>query len=277
MTPVTIHEIQCKSIINRSRISSIDYTVNPYTGCQHGCVYCYARFMSRYTKHHMVWGSYCDVKINAGEIIQKQIKRIPRGLVSLSTVTDAYQPAERKYRITRRILKVLAEHRFPVSVLTKSDLVLRDLDLLSSFDKEICDVGFSITSLNEKIRRIFEPHAPPIHRRIKALRDLHDAGIKTWLFLAPVLPISNQDTIISLLNAVSDHVDSILVDTLNIKCGNWSGIKNGLYSVDTGLLPKWKGILFIKESRMQYYRHVWKIIHSYCEKHQIPVQFCDIG
>lgn len=268
--------MQCKSIINRSRISGIDYTINPYTGCQHGCVYCYARFMSRYTKHHMGWGSFCDVKINAVEVIRSQMGKIPIGQVSLSTVTDAYQAAEKKYRITRAILIELADHRFPVSVLTKSDLVLRDIDVLSSFGRDACEVGFSMNTLNEKIRMTFEPRAPSAQRRIEALKILHESGIRTWLFLAPVLPFSSKETVTALLDAVRDHVDSILVDTLNIKCGNWAGIKNGLFACDAALLPKWKNILFLKEKRFQYYQFIWQIIHDYCEKNRIDVRFCDI-
>ena len=148
-----ITEIECKSILNRSRIPGIDYTINPYTGCIHGCVYCYARFMTRYTKHHLPWGQFCHVKINAPEILKKQLGKSKKGLASLSTVTDPYQSLERKYRLTREVLSQLLEREFPVSILTKSDLVLRDLDILRQFERNECEVGFSIATMEEEVRR----------------------------------------------------------------------------------------------------------------------------
>jgi DNA repair photolyase len=268
--------MQCKSIINRSRISGIDYTINPYTGCQHGCVYCYARFMARYTAHQMAWGSFCDVKTNALDILRKQIRKLPRGLVSLSTVTDPYQSVEEKCRITRAILAELAAHRFPVSVLTKSDLVLRDMDVLRSFKSEECEVGFSIAALDEKVRRTFEPQAPPVQRRIEALQKLHEAGIRTWMFIAPTLPFPGAESVVALLDAVRGHVDSVLVDTLNIKCGNWSGIIKALHAYNDALLPEWKAILFSKEKRLGFYQSIWRIIGTYCREYRINVRFCDI-
>src|SRR5512137_860276 len=99
-----IHEIACKSLLNKSGIPGFDYTVNPYTGCLHACAYCYARFMSRHTAHGMPWGSFCDVKVNALGILDKELGKRPKGLTSLSTVTDPYQSPEQKYGLTREIL-----------------------------------------------------------------------------------------------------------------------------------------------------------------------------
>ena len=190
---IEINEINCKSILNKSRIPDLDYTINPYTGCLHGCIYCYARFMTRYSKNQNQWGRFVDIKINAPDVLRKQLARAEKGLVSLSTVTDPYQAVEARYKITGKILKLLFEYRFPVSILTKSNLVERDIDILQQFEKKDCEVGFSISTLNDEIGKHFEPHAPSTTKRIQTLRIIHQAGIKTWAFLAPVLPVLTRD------------------------------------------------------------------------------------
>jgi DNA repair photolyase len=181
---VIVREIQAKSILSKSAIQ--DYALNAYIGCAHDCSYCYARFMKRFTGHGEPWGSFVDVKVNAPELLAREIARRKKGRVWVSGVCDAYQPLERTYRVTRRCLEILVAHAWPVTVQTKSPLVLRDLDLLrGAADVE---VGFTITTAHERIRRIFEPGAPPIPRRIEALGTLHAAGVATFVMVAPLLP-----------------------------------------------------------------------------------------
>ena len=150
---LTIREIRAKSILTKSGIPGIDYCINPYVGCAHGCRYCYATFMKRYTGHTEAWGSFVDVKINAPEILQRQLKRAKRGRILISSVTDAYQPIESKYKLTRQCLEILLQSQLPVDILTKSPLVLRDMDLIKKF-KDI-EVGITITTHEEKIICIF--------------------------------------------------------------------------------------------------------------------------
>ena len=161
---LVIKEKRARSILSKSGIPGIDYCINPYTGCSHGCKYCYATFLKRFTGHEEAWGSFVDVKINAPEILQRQMKNAPRGNIMISSVTDPYQPVEDQYKLTRQCLEVLLAYQFPVSILTKSSLVLRDLDLIKRF-KEM-EVGITITTDNDKIREIFEPNAPSIETRI---------------------------------------------------------------------------------------------------------------
>ncbi len=269
---LTISEVECKSIINRSRIPGLDYTINPYTGCQHGCVYCYARFMIKYTHHQTEWGSFVDVKVNGPEILRKQLAKLPKGLVSLSTVTDPYQALEKKYQITRQILIELLHHRFPVSILTKSNLVLRDMDILKQFDRNACEVGFSINTLNETTRSHFEPYAPSIRKRIESLKILHDEGIKTWVFLAPILPVLTLNSLHPLLDAIHNNVDVILVDRLNIKCGNWNRIAKVLKREYPSLFTEWKESCFSREKRSLYYHHIIHHIDEYCHQNNVHVQ-----
>jgi DNA repair photolyase len=204
-----IREIKVKSILSKSRIPGIDYCVNPYTGCFHACRYCYATFMKRYTGHTEAWGNFVDVKINAPEVLQKQLKRATRGNIIISSVTDAYQPVEAKYKLTRQCLEVLLHYQFPIDILTKSPLVLRDIGLIKQIkDRE---VGITITTDNEKIRKVFEPYAPSISARISALRTLRNNGISTYTFIGPVLPMNPE----VLLERISPYVDSIIIDRMN--------------------------------------------------------------
>ena len=123
-------EVRCKSILGSSGIGGMDYAVNPYIGCSHACAYCYARFMRRMGHPGEQWGSFVDVKVNAVERLREETEKRSTGKVLLSSVTDAYQPLEEKYQLTRSCLEILLDHGFSVDILTKSNLVLRDLDLL---------------------------------------------------------------------------------------------------------------------------------------------------
>ena len=173
---IKVLKIHAKSVLNRSKI--FDYCLNPFTGCQIGCVYCYARlFMRRYSGHREAWGKFVDVKINAPEILRKQLRKAKRGTIWISSVCDPYQPLEARFEITRNCLKELVDKEFPINIQTKSTLVLRDLDLLQEF--KTVEVGLTITTDNEQIAKYFEPGASSISQRINTLAKLHDAGIQT--------------------------------------------------------------------------------------------------
>lgn len=204
-----IKEIKVKSVLTKSGIPGADYCINPYVGCAHGCRYCYATFMKRFTNHTEPWGSFVDVKINAAEVLEKQLKRAERGSIIISSVTDAYQPIEARYKITRKCLEVLLHHQFSIDILTKSPLVLRDMDLIKRF-KDV-SVGITITTDDEGMRKVFEPNAPSISARINALRKLHDNGIETYAFIGPVLPTNPE----ALAKRIKPYADSIIIDRMN--------------------------------------------------------------
>ncbi|MBI5846590.1 MAG: radical SAM protein [Nitrospirae bacterium] len=204
-----IREIQAKSILSKSGIPGTDYCINAYVGCSHACVYCYATFMKKYTGHTEPWGAFVDVKVNAAELLRKQLQKAKRGHVMISSVTDAYQPIEVKYRLTRQCLEILFEHQFPVGVLTKSPLVLRDLDIIKGFDE--IEVGITISTDDEVMRKIFEPGAPPIEARINTLRKLKESGVKTYVFIGPMLPMNPE----VLSGKIGKYADSILISRMN--------------------------------------------------------------
>jgi DNA repair photolyase len=206
-----IQEISAKSILSKSQI--YDYVVNPYVGCSHSCRYCYAAFMKRFTGHKEKWGEFVDVKINASELLAGEIKKKRMGRVWVSGVCDPYQAAEKKYKLTRKCLGVLLENQWPVTIQTKSSLVLRDIELLVQFND--IEVGFSITTADDKIRKLFEPGASPIRERIHALDVLHSKGIRTFAMIAPILPKSE-----GLIEQLPGKVDHILIDRLNYSYAN---------------------------------------------------------
>jgi DNA repair photolyase len=194
-----IKEIKAKTILSKSQI--FDYALNAYVGCQHRCLYCYAKFMKRFTGHREPWGAFVDVKINAPELLARELKK-KKGRVWISGVCDSYQSVEGKYLLTRRCLEILVEQGWPVTIQTKSPLVLRDIDILKGAAD--AEVGFTITTSDEKVRRIFEPGAPPIAKRIEALRILHAEGIRTFVMIAPLLP--HAEGLVDMLSGIVDHV-----------------------------------------------------------------------
>ena len=178
---LTVREVRCNTLLHPLAYrDSTGYTANLYKGCTHGCVYCYAPSL---THDERRWGSYVDVKVNAPQVLERELRGLRKDEVFLSSASDPYQPVEARYGVTRRCLEVLRRNRYPVSILTRSPLVLRDLDLLKRF--EWARVGMSITTV--PVRR-FEPGVSPLRRRIDTLRKLSKAGISTWVSLAPVIP-----------------------------------------------------------------------------------------
>jgi len=205
---LAVKEIKAKSVLNKSKI--FDYCVNPYTGCQIGCRYCYARlFMRRYSGHKEAWGEFVDAKINAPEVLKKQLERAKRGTVWISSVCDPYQPLEEKYKITQRCLKALAKKQFPVNIQTKSQLALRDRDLFQEFEQ--LEVGFTITTDDERVAKQFEPRATPVKDRLKALEKIHASGISTYAFIGPILPGNPE----RLAKNLEGKVEYVYIDRMN--------------------------------------------------------------
>ncbi len=216
---MVINEVQAKAILSKSQI--YDYALNPYTGCEHACSYCYARFMKRFSGHREPWGEFVDVKINAPDLLERELPRKRPGAVWVSGVCDPYQPAEARYRLTRRCLELLVDADWPVRVQTRSPLVTRDVDLLArGADVE---VGFSIPTADDEIRSLFEPRAPSIDSRLDALGTVHGAGIRTFAMVAPMLPGAE-----GLAELLAGSADYILIDRMNYHYGDWVYRQHGL-------------------------------------------------
>lgn len=267
-----IKEILCKSILNKTGIPAGDYALNPYIGCEHGCIYCYAVFMKRFSGHKEPWGNFVDIKINAADVLRKQLNRLRPGTILLGTVTDPYQPLEEKYEITRSCLKELANSNFPVSIQTKSSLVLRDMDLI----KEIKDieVGITATIFNEKIRKIFEPKSSATENRFKAVSKLSSQNIKTFLFFGPVIPYfsDNKDVIDKIFKeAVHAKVANILIDSLNPYPKVWGKLKRLIENRFPEISDHYK---FFYYDRELYNRELITKIKKVAKNYKIPYKLC---
>lgn len=226
MVFVIVREVMAKRVLSSSRV--FDYAVNPYVGCEHGCAYCYARFMKRYTGHREEWGKFVDVKINAAGLLQKELRNKKKmGRIWVSGVCDPYQPVEKKYEITRKCLEIIAETSWPVTIQTKSPLVTRDVELLRKMAN--VEVGFTITTADDNVRRVFETNAPSIQERIQTLERLHSLGIRTFGMIAPLLPKAEK-----LCQQLAEKVDYVLIDKMNYHYADWVYRTNGL---DYALTP----------------------------------------
>ena len=204
-----IAETVSSSLLSASKLPASDYVANPYTGCTHSCLYCYASFMKRFTGHSEDWGDFLDVK-------QCAVKKLPKALkgktVLLSSVTDPYNPYELRYRKSRELLELLKESEADVEILTKSDLVTRDLDLLKKMPR--LSVGISLSTLDDNFRRDTEPCAPSVERRLSALETLHSEGIRTYLFISPIFPALTD--INTLVQRAAPYTDKICFENLNL-------------------------------------------------------------
>ena len=267
-----VKEIICKSILSTSGIPGIDYALNPYVGCEHGCVYCYAIFMKRFTGHNEPWGDFVDVKVNAQEILRKQLIKIKPGKISIGTVTDGYQPLEEKYKITRSCLKEFMAYQYPISILTKSSLILRDLDLLKKL--KMVDVGITITTLDEEVRKVLEPKSSSSMERLEALKKLAQEGIDTWAFFGPVLPSFSDslDKIEELWIAFSQaEVSQVLIDTTNLYPKVYSNIKRMLRSSHPELIDRYENIY---SNRFKYQEELRWRVEMVARKYDIPYGIC---
>lgn len=207
-----VSEIKVKSALTKSKIPGVEYVVNPYIGCGHGCRYCYAAFMTKWSRYHAgsAWGSFVEVKVNIADVLLDELNRKrKRGTVLLSSTCDPYQPVEARFKLTRQCILVLDRLGWGIDILTRSPLVTRDADLLCSASN--VSVGFSIPTDDDRVREALEPQSPSIAARLQALEALHGVGIETWVFIAPLLPMNPE----RLHEAVAPYVSHIMIDRLN--------------------------------------------------------------
>jgi len=269
---------QAKSLINKLRHVDdwlwVNYTLNPYRGCAHLCVYCDAR-----TNQYGLSDAFDQTvyfKENAVEVLEKQLSRLELGIVGLGGVCDAYQPIEAEYRITRSILKTLAQHSFPVEILTKSDLVLRDLDVLQEINS-MAWVGilFTITTFDGVVASCFEPYSPPPERRLAALERVARSGITTGVMLCPYLPGISDDA--THLEEVVQRVKDAGAEF--VLCGGLT-LKEGLQKerfIETleryypHLTPQYEKLYGVSYSpQKEYSRQVGRVMREICHRHDIP-------
>ncbi len=213
MFGVVFEEIECKSLINRVQGNlPFRWTINPYRGCQHACVYCFARPTHEYLGHNsgQDFNRRIVVKANATEVLRQELRH-PRWrgeMIALGTACDPYEPAENKYQLTRKILQVILDFRNPLSITTKSNLILRDLDILRKLASVVeLHVNFSISTLDERLWKQMEPKTPRPMKRLQAMEVLVKAGINTGVLLAPILPsvTDNRENLEYVVKTAVEH------------------------------------------------------------------------
>lgn len=245
-----IREVACRTILNRTSLG--DYSLNCYIGCTHGCAYCYARFMQRFHPHEESWGAFVDVKVNAVEVLRRQLRRAAPGEVFVSSACDGWQPIEAERCLTRRCCELLLEYGFRLNVLTKSTRVLRDLDVFAHGDVR---VGVTLTTLDPRLAALWEPHAATVANRLDVLARAREAGLRTAVMLGPLLPGLSDDpaSIESLLRAVAERdVERIWVDALNARPRVWPAVAVLLRSHFPDQLEAVRRILFDQPRRQAY-------------------------
>lgn len=255
-----VNEIQVKSIITKSNLPGVDFVINPYIGCQHACIYCYADFMKRFTGHvNEDWGEFVDVKINSVETIVNS--KLEGKTVLMSSVTDPYQSIEARYKITQQILEKLLPFQPSLEILTKSSLVYRDVEILKKFKN--LKVGVSLNTLDSKVSKLLEPCATLPQGRIETLKKLHLEGIKTYLFMSPIFPeITNFKEIIE---ETKDYVDEFLFENLNIRANNNKRIFKFIKMYNSELIPLYQEI----QKDLKYWNKLEGDIIDYCTENKI--------
>jgi DNA repair photolyase len=257
-----IREIESKSILSKTGIPIADYVINPYVGCTHSCKFCYARFMKRFTGHSEEWGDFLDIKINAPDLIPQNSSRYLGKYIFLSSVTDPYLPLEKKYQLTRKIIEKLIPLKPILGILTKSNLVLRDIKLIRQFEKS--EIGFSFSTLDEKIRKNVEPFASTIKNRINALKEFNEAGIKTYVFISPIMPYLTDWK--DIIQKTRDYADFFMFENLNVAGTIWASVKDILEEEYPDLSPKYREIYFEDN---KYWEMMEEEIIQYCEKEKL--------
>ncbi|MCX5770387.1 MAG: radical SAM protein [Candidatus Hydrogenedentes bacterium] len=249
-TKLVVREVACKTILNRSSID--DYSLNCYTGCSHGCAYCYARYMQRFHPHEEPWGAFVDVKTNAVEALDRQLRSARPGEVFVSSACDGWQPIEKERRLTRACCQRLLDCGFRLNVLTKNSLVLRDFDI---FDGRPVRVGVTVTTPSDTLRALWEPKADSVENRWDVVRRAHQSGLETSVMLGPLLPFLSDDqrSIEVLLERAGDAgVDVIWFDALNPRPKVWESVHALLQHQFPDLAERYRSVLFAPVVRKAY-------------------------
>ncbi len=222
-----IREVKCKTALSKSTLPGLKYSLNPYRGCQHNCVYCYVPNVLRIKRSK--WGSFVDVKKNIPTVLSKELRKKKPGIVAISTVTDPYQPIEKKYNLTRYCLEQLLIYNLPISIQTKSKLVTRDLDIISKFSD--AEVMFSIATLNDDERKLLEPYSSSIPERLNALKKCSEFAIKTSIFFGPVYPTITPEDLSKIVDVFMENgAKEIMIDKFNLKPGVKESIEESMRS-----------------------------------------------
>ncbi len=253
------NKIIVKDLVTKSNLPASDYVINPYVGCPHGCRYCYACFMKRFTGHSEEWGSFIDIKQCDKPISQKKLHGKS---VFLSSVTDCYNPFEEKYKITRNILEQLISIDCELNISTKSNLVLRDIDLLKQCKN--LKVSISVNTLDEKFKNDMD-NASSIQERLETLETLYKNGIYTVLFMSPVFPVITDYR--EIIEKTNKYVDEYWFENLNLRGSYKQDIISYIKRTSPHLLKLYNELYI--DGNMEFWNSLSVEIEEYCNVHSI--------
>ena len=256
---MVVNEITVNDYLTKSNLPDSDYVINPYVGCTHGCKYCYASFMKRFTGHKENWGDFIDIKRCNKSI---DLKKISGKNVFLSSVTDCYNQYEKDFCITRNILEQLVDSDCNLSISTKSKLILRDIDLLKQMKNLI--VCMSINTLNEKFRSDMD-NASTIKERMDTLKELHNNGIYIVLFMSPIFPYITEWK--EIIDQTKDYVDEYWFENLNLRGNYKKEILDYIRTNYSDLYSDYIDIYLKKNNK--YWKDLAEEINNYCNLNNI--------
>ena len=256
---MVVNEITVNDYLTKSNLPDSDYVINPYVGCTHGCKYCYASFMKRFTGHKENWGDFIDIKRCNKPI---DLRKISGKNIFLSSVTDCYNQYEKDFCITRNILEQLIDSDCNLSISTKSKLILRDIDLLKQMKNLI--VCMSINTLNEKFRSDMD-NASTIKERMDTLKELHNNGIYTVLFMSPIFPYITEWK--EIINQTKDYVDEYWFENLNLRGNYKKEILDYIRTNYSDLYSDYIDIYLKKNNK--YWKDLAEEINNYCNLNNI--------
>ncbi len=252
------------------------YSINPYRGCQFACNYCDA-ITEKYLVHKNAedFSRIIYAKTNAPELLKKEIKRAKRDVVALGGVTDSYQPAEKKYGITRAILEILRDNGFPVHIVTKSDLILRDIDILSEISRNSwCAVSVTIITFKKELLPLLEPFAPSPERRLETVKKLNEAGIRAGVDFTPIIPyiLDYENNIRDVIEKASkNRAEYVLHGSMSLRNNQKTRFLQLLKDNWPELIEKYEGIYRNSESPDEGYTiKINRKAFELCRKFNIP-------
>lgn len=256
---IKVKEVDAKSIVTKSKLPDADFVINPYIGCPHKCMYCYAEFMKRFSNHEEAWGDFLDIKSSK----PINIKNLKEKKILISSVTDPYNGFEGKYKKTQRILNALKTSGAYIDILTKSSLVCRDIELLKGIDN--IAIGVSINTLDDDFRKDIEPYASSVQARINTLKKLKENKIKTYAFIGPIFP--NITDIELLINELSPFVDLFCFENLNLRGKYKKRVLNYIREKHSNKIRVYEDIY--EKKSLQYWSELEKDIKNICEEKKV--------
>ena len=263
---IEVNQVRATSIIGPTNIPRGDLCCNPYIGCAHGCKYCYASFMNRFAGHDIPWGSYVDVK-NWPDMSSAFLRKLKNKTIIFGSVTDCYQPVEEEFCKTRAVLRAIQKVECSPCIITKSDLVLRDLELIKSFPT--ATVAFSINTLDESFRRDMDK-AVSIERRLKAMHAFYQQGVRTVCFISPIFPeLTNVNEI---FQTVRNQCDAVWLENLNLRFG----FRGAIFDYIDEKYPQYSSIYnqifagYLEDKSYDYWEEYEKALPGYAAKEGCP-------